>query len=83
MTVKELRERLKDFPDDALVVTDDKFRGTCRFASHFFEGRRENGVKYVHDQLHENAEDVYFASIDSDCQYCDQENAAYCVLSVE
>ena len=75
MTVKELNDLLSNFPDDAVIVTEERFWGVREFATHFFKDRPVTRNSYMHKQLEEYAENINCTAMDADIQYC--------VLSVE
>ena len=83
MTVKELKNLLANFPDDAVLVTEERFYGVREFATHFFKDRPVTRSTYIHKQLEEYTENINCTAVDADIQNCNTKDAKYCVLSVE
>lgn len=83
MTVKELKDILEKFPDDTLLVTEERFYGIRKFATHFYKDQLVTRNSYIHKQLEEYAENISCTAVDADIQNCNTKDAKYCVLSVE
>ena len=83
MTVKELKDLLAKFPDDAVIVTEERFWGVREFATRFYKDRPIALNNYLHEQLEEYAENISCTAMDADIQSCNTKDAKYCVLSVE
>lgn len=83
MTVKELKDLLANFPDDAVLVTEERFYGVHEFATHFYNDRPITRYSYLYNQLEKYAENISCTAMDADIQSCNTKDAKYCVLSVE
>ena len=83
MNVKELKDLLAKFPDDAVLVTEERFYSVSEFATHFYKDRPVTRNNYLYNQLEKYAENIRCTAIDADIQNCDTKDAKYCVLSVE